>query len=111
MGTRFFVVAAMLASAIGVGCSGSGSDGTDSRSAASNISASGTTTGSGVFPIVVVLDEELQAAAQAADAQSKALDQRCAHLPMAAELHSKRPGGTGCPRPEPIAEAIIEVLP
>lgn len=111
MRIRFFVVVAFIASLANTGCSGGASDTPNGSVGATSMAASGTTTGTGVFPIIVVLDDELQAAAHAAAAQSNALDQRCASIPMAAELHSKRPGGTGCPRPETTAEAVIEVQP
>ena len=41
----------------------------------------------------------------AAEAQSAALDARCADLPMAASLQSRRPAGVGCPRENQITEA------
>lgn len=55
-----------------------------------------------VYPIVASIagNTELEEAAAAAEEISDALDKACEALEMSEDLASRRPNGTGCPRPK-----------
>lgn len=96
-------------------CTGDASSSVDRAEVASAIGAGGattTTTGLGVFPVVIPMNAALEEAAAQAQKQSAALDALCATIPINASLNANRPNGTGCPRSAAVAPdsgALLEV--